>query len=142
MVLPELVRRGLDPQGGLRLTSAMDRTTPAAASLLRAVEATEAALRSTVLASVLGPRYDDRAYAGMRGVSVWLPIDAEDYQANGAWFAAARFYQAPEGAPHAASPWGAWLQELFSPDQLAMRRTERRDGASLDAGVRSRLPAS
>jgi hypothetical protein len=98
-----------------RLASTADRTTPAAASLLRAVEATEAALRSTVLASVLGPRYDDRAYAGMLGVSVWLPIDADDYKANGGWFAAARFYQAPEGAPKLASPWGAWLQELFAP---------------------------
>jgi hypothetical protein len=98
-----------------RLTSAVDRTTPAAAALLRAIEATEAALRSAVLASVLGPRYDDPAYAGMRGVSVWLPIDAEDYQANRAWFAAARFDQAPDGAPRAASPWSAWLQELFGP---------------------------
>lgn len=98
-----------------RLTSAADRTTPAAASLLRAIEAAEAAWRSTVLASVLGPRYDDRAYAGMIGVSVWLPIDAEDEKAHGGWFAASRFYQAPEGALHAASPWGAWLQELFGP---------------------------
>lgn len=104
-----------------RLTSVADRDTPAAASLLRVIDATEAALRSTVLASVLGPRYDDRAYAGMLGVSVWLPIDAEDYKAHGSWFAAARFYQAPKKAPHATSPWSAWLQELFVP----LRQAER-----------------
>lgn len=98
-----------------RLTSAADRSTPAAASLLRAVDEAEAALRSTVVARVLGPRYDDRAYAGMLGVSVWLPIDAEDYKANGGWFAASRFYRAPKGASDATSPWSAWLQALFGP---------------------------
>lgn len=108
------------------LTSAVDptaqRPTPAAASLLRAIVETEAALRSTVLASVLGSRYDDRAYAGMLGISVWLPIDAADYKANGDWFAAARFYQAPEGARNAASPWGRWLQELFEPSPTQAER--------------------
>lgn len=104
-----------------RLTSAADRTaqgpTPAAASLLRAIGDTEAALRSTVLASALGSRYDDPVYSGMLGVSVWLPIDAEDYEANGDWFAAARFYQAPDGTANATSPWSAWLQELFGRTQ-------------------------
>ena len=49
----------------------------------------------------------------MVGVSAWLPISAEDYAANAAWFAAARFYRAPDGSARTASPWGAWLNELF-----------------------------
>jgi hypothetical protein len=100
-----------------RLSAEADRTaqgpSPAAASLGHAVDETEAAVRGAVLASALGSRYDDPAYSGMLGISVWLPIDAGDHAANGSWFAAARSYQAPDGTAGAASPWGAWLRELF-----------------------------
>ncbi len=90
-----------------------ERATPAAAALASAIDRAEAALRSTVLASALGKRYDDPEYAGMLGVSAWLPISAEDYAANAGWFAAARFYLAPDGSARTASPWGAWQNELF-----------------------------
>lgn len=89
------------------------RGTPAAAALARAIDGAEVALRSAVLASALGKRYDDPAYAGMVGVSAWLPISGDDYAANAAWFAAARSYRAPDGSARTASPWGAWLNELF-----------------------------
>ncbi|TMQ20611.1 MAG: hypothetical protein E6J91_03565 [Deltaproteobacteria bacterium] len=69
----------------------------AAASLLRAIDAADAALRTTVIAEALGSRYDDPAYAGMLGLSAWLP------------------YQAPDGTAGTASPWGASLRELFDP---------------------------
>jgi hypothetical protein len=89
------------------------RAAPAAEALAGAIGRAEAALHSAVLASALGSRYDDPAYAGMLGVSAWLPISADDYAANAEWFAAARFYQAPGGSARTASPWGAWLRELF-----------------------------
>lgn len=103
------------------LTPAAGATTPAVAALLRAIDDTETALRGAVLASVLGGRYDDPAYAGMLGVSVWLPTSADEYQKYGDWFAAARSYQAPDGSTRAASPWGAWLRELFD-DQIQGER--------------------
>jgi hypothetical protein len=100
-----------------RLSGEAERTaqglSPAAASLLRAVDDTEAAVRGAVLASALGSRYADPEYSGMLGVSVWLPIDAGDHAAHARWFAAARSYRAPDGTTGTASPWGAWLRELF-----------------------------
>lgn len=114
------------------------RDTPAAAALADAIDRAEAALRSAVLASALGSRYDDAAYAGMLGVSAWLPVGGDDYAANAGWFAAARSYRAPDGSAGTASPWGAWLDELFgvpagstaTPGATpAARRTSSRSGS-------------
>lgn len=101
------------------------RATPAAAALADAIDRAEAALRSAVLASALGSRYDDPAYAGMLGVSAWLPISADDYAANAGWFAAAAFYLAPDGSAGTASPWGAWLNELFGATPAARWSSRR-----------------
>lgn len=100
-----------------RLRAELDRgpgaITPAGAAVLDAIDGAEAALRAAVVASALGDRYDDPSYAGMQGVSVWLPTSADDYRSSGGWFAAARSYRAPDGTAGDASPWGAWLSELF-----------------------------
>lgn len=98
-------------QNHLKTAGAMS---PAAVALLRAVGEADAALRSAVVSNSLGSRYDDPAYAGMAGVSAWLPLHAEDYRVNGERFSTSRFYRPQEGVESAASPWRAWQQELFA----------------------------
>jgi hypothetical protein len=44
-----------------------------------------------------------------------VPISADDHRASAAWFAASRFYRAPDGTAGSASPWGTWLRALFDP---------------------------
>jgi hypothetical protein len=111
-----------------RLRTEMTRTpgsaTAADAALLRAIDNTEAALRAAVVASVMGSRYDEPKYAGMVGVSVWLPTSANEYRRFGDWFAASRAYRALDGTTGAASPWGAWLRELFTDQAQAQGQAQ------------------
>src|SRR6185503_7191061 len=92
-----------------RLRDAAEREapTPAALELLEALGAARVALGRSVMASALGARYDAPRYAGMAGVSVFLPHDASELRGHGDAFAAARLYGL-------APAWRAWLDRLFA----------------------------
>jgi hypothetical protein len=86
--------------------------TPGAVRLTRAASAVEAALDRAVLAAAFGARYDAERYAGMAGISVWLPHDAAELERRLDFFASSRFYAAP--APGAIG-WQGWLEAVFAP---------------------------
>jgi len=72
------------------------------------------ALDRCVLARAFGERYASADYAGMAGVSVWLPHDEAEYEERIGFFSASRLYDLPELGPRAAvASWGQWLSELF-----------------------------
>lgn len=81
----------------------------AAAKVLALVDEADAALRQAVLTATLGSRYSDASYAGMVGMSVWLPTSPQDFAGSIERFAPASFYKP------APSPWRAWLDALFAP---------------------------
>lgn len=84
---------------------------PAAARLARAVDATEAALHRTVLAAAFGARYQTERYAGMAGVSVWLPHNGPELERRIDFFASSRLYALPRPG---AIAWQSWLEAVFS----------------------------
>jgi hypothetical protein len=86
--------------------------TPAATRLLAAIVLTRGALRKTVIAASFGPRYREPRFAGMAGVSVWLPHDLEEYQRRGDFFASSSFYAAPSNEPAA---WRPWIARVLTP---------------------------
>lgn len=81
---------------------------PAGLKLLAAVDEADAALRQAVLTAALGSRYSDAAYAGMAGLSVWLPTGQQDYAAGIERFATSRLYQP------APSTWRGWIDAVFA----------------------------
>ena len=90
--------------------------TPAAARLSAAIEAASASLRRTVIARSFGARYDGARHAGMAGVSVWLPHDADEFERRIDFFASSRFYAA---TGNGANSWRGWLDEVFAPPDPA-----------------------
>jgi hypothetical protein len=79
--------------------------------VLDAVEAVRASLRRAVIAHSVGPRYRGLEWAGMSGVSLWLPHDAAELKARGDFFASAALWRTPAGEPS----FRAFLDHVFAP---------------------------
>jgi len=99
-----------------RLAAEVQREPGAAGSagqrgVLDAVEAARTSLLRVVIAASFGPRYRTPDYAGMAGVSVWLPHDQADYQARLDFFLGAALYRVPPGEP----AFRGFLDRIFAP---------------------------
>jgi hypothetical protein len=84
--------------------------TPGQKGVLEAVEAARSALGRAVIAASLGPRYRAPEYAGMAGVSVWLPHDEGELRARGGFFAPAAPWRASAGE----ASFRAFLDRIFT----------------------------
>jgi hypothetical protein len=80
-------------------------------AVLDAVEAARAVLRRAVVASSSGPWYRGPEWAGMAGVSLWLPHDPAELRARSDFFASAALWRSPPGEPS----FRAFLDRTFAP---------------------------
>jgi hypothetical protein len=95
-----------------RLREELDRQsadphTPARDAVIAAVEKARAALGKVVIASAVGPRYRAPEHAGMAGISVWLPRDAEEHRGRKAFFA-------PSALDRESPRFRAFLETVFA----------------------------
>lgn len=87
--------------------------TPGQTGVLEAVAAVRGALRRAVIAASFGPRYRTPEYAGMAGLSVWLPHDEAELRARAAFFAPAAPWRTSAGE----ASFRAFLERVFTPPQ-------------------------
>lgn len=80
--------------------------------LLAEIDRTQAALTRATLGLFAGSRYSSERFAGLSGMSVWLPRSQRDYAERSPLFATSLFYR--ESGAAALSPhWQEWLGQLF-----------------------------
>lgn len=88
--------------------------TAAGQKVLAAIAGVRGALGQTVLMAAFGTRYRTEEYAGMAGVSIWVPITGDDYQSRGDFFAASHLYAPPPAARQGLEqPWRVWFDALY-----------------------------
>lgn len=117
-VLLDRLQRTVEAELGAppRTTETTEPPGPPAAGpkVLAAITAVRGALRQTVLMAAFGTRYQTEEYAGMAGVSIWVPITGDDYQRRGDFFAASHLYAAPPAARQGSElPWRTWIETLY-----------------------------